>query len=241
MKVNAAKTQMIVLGTKQMLKDLPPVSIRLAGTTVNESTTVKNLGIVMDRTLSFHNHVSNVVSKSTGVLLALTHVRHVLPKPAVKPIVTSLVMSMVRYCLSVYGTCGATEQRRLQKVINFCARVISGRRKRDHISDVLAEMKWLSAEHLIQYHRICSIRRIVTTGHPSAIAETLVTQVNHGHDTRNASRLRLPRIRTEAGRRQLLYSGVDAYNRFCAMYDTSTLFKTALRSYLLPQQADAAA
>ena len=78
MKVNAAKIQMIVLGTYQILKDMPPVSIPLAGTTVHESTTVKNLGIVMDRNLSFHNHVSHVVSESTGVLLALTHVKHVI-------------------------------------------------------------------------------------------------------------------------------------------------------------------
>ena len=185
-----------------MLKDLPPVSIRLAGTTVHESTTVKNHGIVMDRNLSFHSHVSHVVSKSTGLLLALTHVRHVLPKPAVKPIVISFVMSMVRYFLSIYGTCGAKERRRLPKVSIFVpACMISGHRKWDHISDVLAGMKWLSAENLTLYHRICCIRRIVTTGHPSIIAETLMSHVNHGHDTCNARRFRLPKMRTEAGRR----------------------------------------
>ena len=108
MKVNASKSQLIVFGTRQMLRDVPPVSVRFAGTTVNESSTVKNLGVVMDRNLTFRNHVNHVVSKCTGSLLALNHAKHVLPALAVKPIVTSLVVSTLRYCLSVYGTCGST-------------------------------------------------------------------------------------------------------------------------------------
>ena len=154
MKVNASKTQMIVLGTRQMLKELSSVSIRFAGATVHESATVKNLGVIMDKHLSYHRHVSHVVSKCTGALLALNHAEHVLPPFTLKPIVTSLVVSTLRYCISVYGTCGATELRRVQKVLNFCARVISGRRKHSHVTDVLRGLKWLSAANLALYHRI---------------------------------------------------------------------------------------
>ena len=190
----------------------------------------------MDRCLSFHEHVSHVVSKCTGALLALSHVRHVLPALTVKPIVNSLVVSTLRYCLSIYGTCGATEQRRLQKVLNFCARVISGRRRRDHVSDVLRDLRWLSAENLIMYHRIYSVRRIVISEHPRALADAMERATDHGHDTRNADRFRLPRIHIEAGRRQLMYSGVDAFNNFSAARDSSVHFQTALRNHLLQLQ-----
>ena len=237
MKVNASKSQLIVFGTRQMLKDVPPVSVRFAGTKIDESTTVTNLGVIMDKHLTYHCHVSRVVSKCTGSLLALNHARHVLPTHTVKPIVTSLVVSTVRYCLSIYGTCGATEQRRLQKVLNFCARVISGRNKRDHISDVLRDLKWLNAGNLTLYHRICNVRRVVESGHPSDIASMLVRATGHGHDTRNAHRFRLPKIRTETGRRQLVYSGVEAYNQFCAVYDGSVPLKSALRKYLMQMQS----
>ena len=111
-------------------------------------------------------------------------------------------------------TCGSTERHRLQKVLNFCARVISGRRKRDHISDVLRDLHWMTADSLVSYHRICGVRRILESGHPEEVACTLVSAADHGHNTRHAHRLRLPRIRTEAGRRQLVYSGAEAYNQF---------------------------
>ena len=236
MKVNASKTQMIVLGTRQMLKGLPPVSIRFAGTIIHESASVKNLGLLMDKHLTYHDHVSHVVGKCTGALLALNHARHVLPPPTLRPIVLSLVVSTLRYCISIYGTCGTTELHRVQKLLNFCARVISGRRKYSHVSDVLKQLKWLNATNLVMYHRICNVHAIVNTGQPSAIAHSLERATDHGHVTRNAQRFRLPRIRTEAGRRQLVYSGVDAYNVFCAAYSSRTSFKRAVRLHLLQNQ-----
>ena len=236
MKVNAAKTQTIVFGTRQMLKGLPPITIKFAGTTVCESASVRNLGFVMDKYLSYHEHISQVVSRCTGALLALNHVRHVLPRVTLRPIVTSLVVSTLRYCIAIYGTCSTTELGRVQKVLNFCARVISGRRKYSHVTDVLRELKWLSATNLALYHRICNVRTIRHTGQPSSIACALENATDHGHDTRYAHRLRLPRIRTEAGRRQLVYSGVSAYNEFCATYDGQTSIKGAVRRHLLKKQ-----
>ena len=116
--VNAARTQPIVFGTRQMLKGLPPITIKFAGTTDCESASVRNLGLVMDKYLSYHEHISQVVSRCTGALLALNHVRHVLPRVTLRPIVTSLVVPTLRYCIAIYGTCSTTELGRVQKVLN---------------------------------------------------------------------------------------------------------------------------
>ena len=65
------------------------------------------------------------------------------------------------------------------------------------------------------YHRVCSLRCALVTGRPEAIADTLgqTARQRHAHDTRRASELALPRIRTEAGRRRLCYGAVQAYNQ----------------------------
>ncbi|KAF0290419.1 RNA-directed DNA polymerase from mobile element jockey [Amphibalanus amphitrite] len=44
LKINAAKTQLIVLGTREMTRRLPPISINFSGSTIASSSTVKNLG-----------------------------------------------------------------------------------------------------------------------------------------------------------------------------------------------------
>ena len=71
MKVNSQKTQMIVLGTPSMLRDLPPVSLSFNGTIVNESRAVKNLGLVVDRSLNFQTHIDTITRKCTGLLMHL--------------------------------------------------------------------------------------------------------------------------------------------------------------------------
>ena len=155
MKVNPTKTQLMVYGTKNALRDFPPVQIRFGNSLISESLTVKNLGLTMDRFLSFEPHINQLVAKCTGVLISLSHTRHVLPSFTVAHVVNALVVSSIRYCISIYGTCGKTQLHRVQKLLNFCARVISGRRKYDHISAVLRQLNWLRAEQLVSYHQLC--------------------------------------------------------------------------------------
>ena len=163
------------------------------------------------------------------------HAKHVIPKSVVITIVQALVTSIVRYCISVYGTCNATQLHRVQKLLNFGARVVSGRRKHDHISDVFRELKWLDAHSLVTYHPLCLIHSALTTGRPDSIACNIGTVQQHMHQTRGSSQRVLPRIHTESGRRRLSYSAVQQYNQL--PFDTNVRhFKTSLKRHLLSVQ-----
>ena len=61
LKLNSSKTQLIVLGTRQMLQSVPPVSLTVNGSAIQESDRVRNLGLVMDRTLSYELHIHQLV------------------------------------------------------------------------------------------------------------------------------------------------------------------------------------
>ena len=213
MKLNSSKSQLLVLGTRQMLSSLPTISLSVHGNIITESSRVKNVGVIMDRTLSFEPHIDALVGRCTGMLLGLHHARHRLPPQIIKPIVNSLVLSSVRYCLSVYGNCNAQSMHRIQKIINFCARVVTGRRKRDHISDAVRLLGWLPAREMIVCHSLCLLRRVMDVGEPALIANQLATRSERQERaTRNDSDLFLPRIRTESGRRRFIYRASHAFN-----------------------------
>ena len=214
MKLNTGKTQMMVLGTPQMLRTLPDVSIEFCGANIADSRELKNLGVTMDRHLSFESHIDSVRRKCTGILIALSHTKHTIPKQFLPTIVQGLVLSIVRYCVSIYGSCNQTQALRIQKIINFGARVVSGRRKTDHVSDVIRDLRWLNAQQLIQYHSLCAVMRAVRSDSPQYLAGTIGRQRcdTHGHDTRSAHQLSLPIIQKEAGRRRLCYRSVKFVN-----------------------------
>ena len=218
MKLNAKKTQMLVLGTPAMLRNLPPVTLRFSGSVIPDSGVVKNLGVMLDRHLSFEAHVDYMTKKCTGILIALSHARHVVPRKTMKCIVEALALSIVRYCLSVYGSCGATQLHRVQKMVNFCVRVVTGKRRYDHISDSLEQLGWLDARRLVAYHTVSVLERILVTCQPESLFSTIGARARqrHDHETRQADQFTLPAIRTECGRRRLCYRGVTMLNSVSA-------------------------
>ena len=235
MKLNGSKTQVLVLGTPALLRGMPPVAINVMGTVIPDSRVVKNLGVIMDTHLNFRAHIDHITAKCTGILIGLIHAKHVIPARALPTIVQALVNSVIRYCMSVYGTCTDTQLHRVQKLLNFGARVISGRRKYDHISDVLKDLRWLDAHNLVRYHRLCLVHSVDTTGRPESIADTLGDAAQHQYMTRAAGNHVLPRIRTEAGRRRLCYSAVQDYDSLPINVNARS-FRAQLRKHLLRDQ-----
>ena len=49
-----------------MLRGVPQISLKVGTTTVTESRTVKNLGLVMDRHMTFEPHIDQLTAKSAG-------------------------------------------------------------------------------------------------------------------------------------------------------------------------------
>jgi len=213
MKLNAGKTQLLVLGTQQMLRHMPPVSIRVGDSTIEESSTARNLGVTFDRSLTFSAHITNLKTRCNGLLVALSHIRHSLPIELIDTVVQSLVISTVRYCISVYGSSNPTNMKQVQSILNFCARVISGRRKFDHISDVVNKNPELNVKQLTYYHNVTLLHKIITTGQPLLLADCLNSNINTtGRNTRQSNDIRLPPVRHNSGKRQFVYRAPADYN-----------------------------
>ena len=122
-------------------------------------------------------------------------------------------MSHVRYCLTVYGNCSGKNHKQLQKIINFCAKVIAGRRKFDHISDILSGPNWLTSKELTDYHCLTLTHCIVRSEEPASLASLFRKVCSlRERPTRQDNRFYLPRIRSEAGRRRYAYRAPQLYN-----------------------------
>ena len=234
MKINASKTQLLVLGTKAMLRTVPQISIKVGTSSVTESRTIKNLGLVIDRHLTFEPHIDQLTAKCTGTLIALMHARNVVPRSVLQQIVEGLVLSSIRYCLSVYGTCGMTQMHRVQKLVNFCTRVITGKRKYDRISGAADRLGIMSARSLFEYHQLILTKSILRYGEPDVLRQMFRT-VQHEQQTRQVGQLRLPRVRIEVGKRRIAYAGARLFNSLPAtMQDTVRMsrFKDDLANML---------
>ena len=147
--------------------------------------------------------------------MGLAHKRHLLPKDVITNVVEALVISHVMYCMAVIYPMGEVQKRRLERILNFAAGVISGRHKFDHISDVRSELGWLSISEAIQYREGLLMYKIINNGTPLHLFELFTTNSSvHGRHTRQSDELHLPRVRTEAGKSAYSYRGGVAWNSF---------------------------
>ena len=165
----------ILLGTRQNTRNLSPVTVRVGGETVQESRTVKNLGVLFDRHLSWDAHVSDVVRHCTGLLIGLRHLRHFLPQHVMKTVIDGLVISRVRYCISVYGNCSVESIVRLLEIINFATRIITGLKKYDHVSHARDDLHLLSASQMYRVSAATVAHGAILRGEPADLASLFVT------------------------------------------------------------------
>ena len=104
-----------------------------------------------------------------------------------------------------------------KKILNYAAKVIFGRKKYDHASDLMHQLRWLSAGNLVTYRTLCLLHKVRYHSEPEVLASSLATVAEaRGRDvavtTRQDALLHVPRSRTERGRRRFLCRGPALYN-----------------------------
>ena len=110
-------------------------------------------------------------------------------------------------------------------------KIIFGRKKFDHVSDLLEGLGWLSAGDLVQYHTLCLAHKVRRLGEPEALANGLTTMSEtRNRSTRQNNSLHIPMSFTEMGRRRFCCRAPRQYNSLPP--DLSFLSIPAFRRHL---------
>ena len=217
LKINPAKTELILFGTAST-DQTSDFSFSFAGASVKPSPTVKILGVVLDADLRWEAHVSQVVRRCYATLSGLAKLSNKLPNTVKQLIVEALVFPHILYCITVWGGCTKLQKHRVQKVINQAARIVTGSRRRDHVTPLLNQLEWQSVDSLILERDILTIHKLLYRPElsPVNIKRLLAYRSEVSlHRTRavETGLLELPRVRSERARRFFTYRAPFAWNR----------------------------
>ncbi len=142
--INPNKTQCLFVSTRPFIRRIPPdTTINFDNALITPSKHIKNLGIYMDCHLTFDTHSRNA-QESDGDPIFLNRIQDKFDINTRKIVIQSLALSIVNYCLPVYGTTNSTLLRRVQKLQNFAAKVcVGGVRRSDHAIPFIIQLEWL--------------------------------------------------------------------------------------------------
>ena len=215
LKVNPAKTEMMVFG---MPKRAGPggITVNFGGAQIRPVSKMQVLGVTLDPELRWENHISAVVRKSYATLAGLAKFANKLPATVKRFIVETLVFPHIMYCLTVWGGCRDIQQKRVQKVLNHAAQIVTSSKRSDHVTPLFKELNWQRLENLILEKDIMTVHEIL---HKDTFPENLKALVEFRADvsarsTRavEAGQLQLPAVHTERARRFFTYRALAAWN-----------------------------
>ena len=151
LKINYSKTEFIVFRSPQAKQDLSGLSVIVGDSIIQQSSKVRNLGIIFDQFLSFDDNNSSVCRSTQFHLTNIGRIRHLLSHNATTQLIHALISIRLDYCNSVLYNLQKNSILRLKIIQNQAARILTITPRRDHITEVLIDLHWLKIEERIVY------------------------------------------------------------------------------------------
>ncbi len=99
--LNSDKTEILLIGPKNSTQNILDYNLQLDGCNV-PSSTVKNLGVILDSNLSFENHISNVTKTAFFHLRNISKLWNMLSVSDAEKLVHAFMTSRLDYCNALH-------------------------------------------------------------------------------------------------------------------------------------------
>ena len=231
LQLNDSKTQIIVFGSSNVLKGLKINGVNIgSNTTIRFVSTVKNLGVYMESSLTFEKHTMELKRKCFRTIRNIRKIKFLLTSDQVRVVVNSLVVSCIDYCNGLF--IGASEKilRQLQLIQNSAAKVITGKYKHDHMEDDLEKLHWLNIRKRVVF-KIGLLAYKSINGLAPQYLQDMFRYSHHGH----VLKLIVPYSSSKYGNKCFSIIGPKIFNKL-PLHVTSSIstesFKQSLKTHL---------
>ena len=230
LKINPDKTE-IILFIPKSLSNRPTINgcIFNDGTCIRFSDTVTNLGVLLDRFLTFGPYINSNVAYCYKLLKDVSSIRGLITQSQTESLVHSVTSSRLDYCNSVFYGLNKSVIDKLQKVQNAAARVVLKLRKRDSIRLEIVNLHWLRIHERIMFKILVFVFKCLHEMAPVELCSLLIV-----NSVENCT-LRYRFLNSVYGRRSFRYAAPRLWNSlpiFIRKLNSLDLFKSKLKFHL---------
>ena len=136
LKINDSKTEFIIFRFTLLKQKFSDLSVSVGDMQVSPSSKVRDLGVVFDQYLTFHDHISGICKSTHFHLRVIGRIRNLLTFDATAQLIPDLIASRLDFCNSIFYNLPNKQIERLQRIQN-------------HITPVLRKLHWLRMHDII--------------------------------------------------------------------------------------------
>lgn len=234
--LNANKTKFLRF-KPYILRNDGIMSVHIEGNSINESESVKYLGINLNHNLLWENHINWLKSKVSSGIGILNKFRYKLSARTKMLLYESLIHSHVTYLPMIYGSRPSDVMKSLQAAQNKALKIVFNLPLRFNTIDLyrnyaktILPIRGLYKQQLLTYVFKC----IKGYGSHTIQFDRNLTYTHRV--TRQAMDLKVERCRLELTKQKVTYAGANEYNQLpndLKNISALSTFKTNLKRYLL--------
>ena len=239
LKLNDSKTEFVIFGAPQDIARVTGWTVTIGDAEILPSKSARNIGAYMDVALNMRSQINNTIRACYAQLRAISKIRKHLTVDATKMLVHAFITSRLDNLNSLLYKVPDCLLRKLQLVQNNAARLITRKRKADHITPTLISLHWLPITYRIQYKLLLLIFKCLLRVAPSYLTY-LIHLYKPTCALRSSSKHLLiePTPQRKYGARAFAICGPQLWNSLplpIRQCQTISAFKTVLKTYLFKQ------
>ena len=145
--------------------------INIGNVTITPKTEVRDLGVIIDKHLSFTSQINNVCKSAFYDLNNIRKIRKYLDSHSTERLFHAFISSRIDNCNSLFCGLPVAEIEKLQRVQNAAARLLTGSKRTEHITPTLYNLRWLPVEQRIKFKTALLVYKALNGMSPSYIKE----------------------------------------------------------------------
>ena len=185
-------------------RDIPHIQIN--GFSIERVTEFDFLGLTLDESLSWKNHINKISNKIASIIGIINKQKNFLPQNILKLIYDSFILPHLNYCIAAWGY----NMGRIIKLQKRAIRVISKVKYNAHTDPLFKKLSILKAEDLFHLNCLKIFHNYQNSKVPHYIKGLFVTR-SHDHNTRQIG-LAIPRTLTSGSSKRIKCSLPKLFN-----------------------------
>jgi len=145
-KLNDTKTNILVIAPPAIQSKIVVRGVFIHGKCIRFSDSAKNLGILIDSTLSFEAQIKKLIKECFAFIKDLYSILIYLTMDHLKTLICSYIFQRIDYCNALYYGLNEALITRLQLVQNAAARILKKKFNLPSLDHVFHQMHWLKVK-----------------------------------------------------------------------------------------------
>jgi hypothetical protein len=209
---NAKKT--VYLQVSRKLNPAPKPILRLNGVVINEVQTHKHLGLTFNNTLTWTDHISQLVTKASRCIGLLRRIGRDVPRQCLELLYKSMIRPIMEYADVIFDGSSDTSLKRLEDTQRQAALACTGAYKHTRHDNLLEELGWSPLATRRRHHRMNLMFKIQHGITPPYLTELCppLTRDRTEYNLRTGMNITIPAQRTTTYHKSFFPQSINDWN-----------------------------